>query len=206
MNISLRQGRPIAGEQGMAMVSALLLLLIVSLMAVGVSMDTSMDVRLAAYQRFKARSLGFAESGIMAATDILEENIFAIGWPNPSSPNPFSFPNLSPNYVGTINILMTTDSLGANNVDQNGSFYMDNNPKENPTLEMTGDINASIIIQLVGSQLSRGNALQMAKGYSGKGKGAGGGGTNVIYNIMSQGTDADNSRSDLGLYFRHVTN
>ena len=82
----------------MAMVSALLLLLIVSLMAVGVSMDTSMDVRLAAYQRFKARSLGFAESGIMAATDILEENIFAIGWPNPSSPNPFSFPNLSPNY------------------------------------------------------------------------------------------------------------
>ena len=101
---------------------------------------------------------------------------------------------------------MTTDSLGANNVDQNGSFYMDNNPKENPTLEMTGDINASIIIQLVGSQLSRGNALQMAKGYSGKGKGAGGGGTNVIYNIMSQGTDADNSRSDLGLYFRHVTN
>lgn len=191
--------RPVAGQSGMAMISALLLLLVVSMLAVGVSMDTSMDVRLAAYQHFKARSLGFAEAGVMAATDILEENIYESGWTNPAPPAPFAFPKLSANYDGTINILTTSTS-------PSGSFYLDNNPNEAPCIEMTGDIAADIMIQRVGSQLTQGSAIQLAKGYAAKGKGAGGGGTNVIFNVISTGVDADQTQSNIGIYFRHVTN
>ncbi|MCK4839031.1 MAG: hypothetical protein KAS94_09500, partial [Desulfobulbaceae bacterium] len=58
-------------QQGMALVSALMMLVILSLMAIGLSMDSSMNVRIAGYQRLKAMSFGYAESGLMASADIL---------------------------------------------------------------------------------------------------------------------------------------
>jgi len=176
-------------QRGMALISALLLLLVVSLMAVGVSMDTSMSVRIAGYQRFKARSFGFAESGVMAATDILEDNIHDAGsWALGS------YPNLSGDYNGTLAI---RDS---------GKFYMNANKDAKTVMEMTGDIQADIVVQRLVAIQAEGGAIQMAAGYAGLGKGAGAGGANLIYNIMSTGSDSAQSRTDLALHYRHVTN
>lgn len=184
----------VGSQRGIALVSALLLLLIVSLMAVGISMDTSMDVRIAGYQRFKARSFGFAESAVVAATDILEDNIHEAGW---STAVPFIYPNISADYDsgngGTIQIM------------NDGVFYMDANELENTVLRMTGDIAATVVTQRLVTKKSKGGALQMAAGYAGLGKGAGAGGAHIIYNIMATGSDSDQSRTDLALHFRHVT-
>ncbi len=185
-------------QRGMALISALLLLLVVSLMAVSVSMDTSMDVRIAAYQRFKARSFGAAESGAMAATDILEDNIYDAGWDNPTPPNPFVYPNLSAAYDDVV-------AGGSIQIEQDGVFYMDKNTAENRIMQFTGEIAADIITQRVGSKLAKGGAIQMAAGYAGMGKGMGGGGVQVVYNLLSSGFDSGQAESDLGVHFRHVT-
>jgi Tfp pilus assembly protein PilX len=183
-----------SGERGMALISALLLLLVVSLLAVGLSMDSSMDVRLAAYQKFRARAFGFAESGLMAGADILESNTADAGWDDAP---PFEFPHLSNQYVGTLDIL-------ANGL-ADGTFYLDENPNESVTLEMTGDIESDVIIQKVVSQINEGAAMQVAAGYAGVGKGLGGGGAKVIYNIESSGFDANNARSSVAMNYRMIT-
>jgi hypothetical protein len=204
MNKFAMLAEPARDQRGMALISALLLLLVISLLAVGLSMDSSMDVRGAAYQRFRARAFGSAEAGLMAATDILEENAFVGGWTNPNGLLPFTFPNLSEQYddinPGTINIL------------QDGVFYMDKNDLTNPPntiMQMTGDIEADIITQYITSQLAYGGAIQVAAGYGGSGKGVGGGGGHIIYNIQSTGRDgavgSEQASTVLALNYRYVT-
>lgn len=181
----------LAGNQrGMAMVSALLLLLVVSLLAVGLSMDSSMDVRGAGYQRVNARSFGFTESGLLAAADILEDNAFEAGWPVGE------FPNKSLLYNGSIKIL-------------DGTFYMSKNNNEVLIMQLTGDISADITTQYLDSILAHGGAIQVAAGYMGAGKGLGGGGGQALYNIQSRGKDvtagAQQAARNLGLVYLYVT-
>jgi Tfp pilus assembly protein PilX len=182
----------IDNQRGIALISALLLLLVVSLMAVGVSMDTSMDIRIAGYQKFKARSFGFAESGLMAASDILEDNIHSAGFDAPGD-----YPHPGAKYVGTIKIKA---NHGAFYMDANTAFY----PPE-PVLEMTGDIVADAAVQRLVTQHAKGGAIQMAAGYSSSGKGAASGGTHLAYHVEAVGKDAAESRTELALHFRHVT-
>jgi hypothetical protein len=182
--------RGISGERGMALISALLLLLVVSLLAVGLSMDSSMDVRLAAYQKFQARAFGFAESGMMAGADILESNVADSGWDiDPGD----EFPHLSADYDGDLKIWGP------------GTFYLDENPDEDRTMEMTDDIAADVIIQKVVSKVTSGSAMQVAAGYAGVGKGLGGGGAQVVYNVESTGYDSNNCRTCVAMNYRMVT-
>ena len=179
----------------MALISALLLIMIVSLMAVGISSDTTMDVRIAGYQKFKAVSFGYAESGSSSATEILEENIFDAGWPG--GVTSFTYPLLSGSYNGTVTIC-------------DGDFYMKtNNPPPtacNNVIKMTGDIEADIDIQRLLSMLATGGAIQMAAGYEGVGKGAGAGGVHVIYDIETLGYGSDSAESKIGQHYLYVTN
>lgn len=186
--------RPLSGERGMALVSALLLLLVISLLAVGLSMDASMDVRAAGYQRFKATSFANAEGGLVASLDILEDNIFDAGWNNPSDPDPFDYPSLSDIYDGSFEIM------------QDGKFYMDENPDPNPNpiMSMTGDLNAEIITQRLYSDLNEGGAVQVAGGYGGAGKSLSSGGSKVLFNVMGVADTDGQAVADLGVYYRYV--
>jgi len=188
--------KPAQGQRGMALISALLLLLVISLLAVGLSMDSSMDVRGAAYQRFKARAFGASESALMAASDILDENCLVDDAALWDVDAPFKFPRQSDQYVGVINML------------QRGGMYLDKNPTEAVTMQMTGDIEAEIRTQYVDSVKGVGGGLTIADGYAGAGKTASEGGTYVIYNIESRGRDGaqgtEQATVDLAMNYRHV--
>jgi hypothetical protein len=194
MNTYANLTQAASGQRGMALVSALLLLLVVSLLAVGLSMDSSMDVRLAAYQKFQARAFGFAESGLNVGADVLESNYDDSGWEDAP---PFSFPHLSTEFDGTLDIL-------ANGL-PTGTFFLDENPDENLTMTMTGDIASNVIVQRVNGQLNKGSAMQVAAGYAGVGKGLGGGGAYAMYNIQSIGSDADNCKTCVASNYRMLT-
>jgi len=183
---------PDAGnERGMVLISALLLLLIISFMAVGMSTDTSMDVRIAGYEKFKAVSFGNAESALNAGSEVLEDNIYEAGWTLPTG-----YPNLSAQYNGTITI------------NNDGNFYMNSNLGTPPLqfITMTGDIQAGVVTQRLLSKLAEGGATQMAAGYEMLGKGAAGGGVHVLYNFQATGTGADQALTNLGMHYRHATN
>lgn len=179
------------GEQGMAMISSLLLLLVISLLAVGLSMDSSMDVRGAGYQRSIARAFSSTEAGLMASTDILEDNIDAGGW------DLGGIPTLNSNYHGTIEIF------------ENGDFSMEKNKDELLIMRMTGDIEADVTTQYLDSTLAQGGAIQVAAGYSGTGKGLGAGGAYVYFNFQVRGFDVagdvENSARNLGASYVFVT-
>jgi len=198
MSKCMISGRVGGDQRGMALVSALLLLLVVSLLAVGLSMDSSMDVRTAAYQHFKERAFTSAEAALVTSGDILEDNIYEAGWTGLS--DPFSFPNLSDKYDD----LVAGDIL----IHGDGLFYLEENPKDpdaDTVMTMTGEIQASVITQRVVSKAARGGAMQVAAGYAGTGKGLGGGGAHILYNIEATGTDADQAQYCLGADYRYVT-
>jgi hypothetical protein len=186
---------PARNQRGMALISALLLLLVISLLAVGVSMDSSMDVRMAAYQNFKGRAFGSSEGGMMTAGDILVDNISESGWPG--NPDPFSYPNLSAEY----------DDLVAGNIliHGNGTFFLEENLALAPVITMSGEIQADAAVQRVGAALAKGGAMQVAAGYAGTGKGLGGGGAHIIYNIEVTGNDAGQGETTLAMHYRYVT-
>lgn len=180
-------------QQGMALISALLLLMVVSLIAVGMSTDTSMDVRIAGYQKYKAVSFGNADAGINAGTEVLEDNIYDAGWTD-LLPLPVTYPYLSAAYnPGTIQIM------------QDENFYMQENFNRLPYINITGQIAASVVVQKVNTKPAEGGASQMAAGYEGLGKGAGGGGIHAIYNFEGTGTAAAQARTEIGVHYRHVT-
>jgi hypothetical protein len=182
----------------MALVSALIMLVMLSLMAISLSMDSSMNVRIAGYQRLKARSFGFAEAGLMASADLLEDNIYERGWDNAGPPYAnFEYPNLSGDYSDTIQII------------GDGVFYMDDNPGTDgegvPVMEMTGEIKAVVVVQRLAARLATGGALQVSAGYEGVGKGQAGGGVQLLYNICSIGCEANGTSTELAMHYRVVT-
>ena len=190
-------------QRGLALVSALLMLVVLSLMAVGLSMDTSMNVRIAGYQRLKARSFGFAESGLMASSDLLEDNIYEAGWD--ASGGDIDYPNLSGEYVGSLQIMQ----------DQ-GGFYMEDNPgsdgEGDTTIRMSvdpdtneADIIADIAIQKLVAKTATGGALQVAAGYAGIGKSQAAGGTHILYNIRSTGIEVNGTVTEVAMHYRVVT-
>jgi hypothetical protein len=178
----------------MALVSALLMLLVLSLMAIALSMDSSMNVRIAGYQRLKARSFSFADSGLRAATDLLEDNIYEVGWD--SVVFPFPYPNLL-NYAGNMQIV------------DNGVFYMDDNPgtcgEGATTIQMTGEIQADVAVQRLIAKTATGGALQVAAGYAGIGKSQAAGGTHILYNLRSTGVEDNGTCTEVAMHYRVVT-
>lgn len=195
MSMCAISSRMVRNQRGMALISALLLLLVVSLLAVGLSMDSSMDIRMAAFQNFKARAFSSAESSMLTSGDILDDNIYDAGWT--SADDPFKYPNLSLEY----------DDLIAGSIDIHGDgvFFMEANPAKDTTMTMTGELDATVSVQKMLAVAAPGSAMQVAAGYAGTGKGSGGGGAHIIYNIEVSGNDADNARADLAMHYRYVT-
>lgn len=187
--------KPTQTQRGMALISALLLLLVISLLAVGLSMDSSMDVKMAAYQNFKARAFSSAESAMVVSGDILDDNVYEAGWSG--NPDPFPYPNLSLEYDDLV--------AGTILIQGDGSFYLDPNLASNPVMSMSGEIQGEVIVQKIATNLAKGGAIQVAAGYAGTGKGLGGGGAHVIYNICATGNDADHAQAAVAMHYRYVT-
>lgn len=189
-------------QRGIALISSLLMLVVLSLMAIGLSMDSSMNVRIAGYQRLKARSFGFAESGLMASSDLLEDNIYEAGWD--ASGADLSYPNLGGGYTGSVLIMQG-----------HGDFYMNANPGDDgegdTTIRMTvdgagqADIVADVAVQKLVSKTATGGAMQVAAGYSGIGKSQAAGGTHILYNISSTGIEQNGTVTDVAMHYRVVT-
>ena len=184
MNGAIRIG---GNEKGMALVAVLLILMAVALMGIGLSSDTSLNVRIAGFRKFKLVSFGSAESSLYATTDVLEDNIDDGGWAANDNPYPYT----SADFTGT---------LGSSIDVTTGDFYMNTG-----AVEYTGVINSTVTVSKEDSLLGEGQAIQMAAGYEGVGKGAGGGGVHIIYSMLGTGQGTSTITTTLGLDYRHVT-
>ncbi len=174
-------------ENGMALIAVLVILMAVALMGIGLSSDTSMNIRIAGYEKYKLISFGYSESSLYATTDVLEDNIMDAGWQNDNIVYP---------YVSFFSAIGSGNSIDISE----GDFYMSAGD-----VVYTGVINSTVAVNNQGSILSDGSAIQMAAGYEGIGKSAGGAGVHIIYGMTGEGKGSTDTKATLGIDYRHLT-
>lgn len=202
--------RIIKNEQGMALVICLMIMVVMALIATGVTTNSTVEIKISGNQRNKAVSFNNADVGTGITPEIIEQNLDAVSWESSDS-------GWNATHTPQAYLFLTADNNGDGTNDM--SIFVNEDPKYNPAhkiafstltstpltgeIEITGDASSSVDLSKTGG-LAAGNAMQMAAGYEGLGKGAGGGGYHAYYLCDSTGFAGNNTTTANELYYRHV--
>ncbi len=194
----------IGDARGSVLIIAMLMLIILSLIGVSASNNSTFDMVLSGNEKFHKITFYGADGGTETSISLIEENI--------SCPVGFADP---PNALYNPNLISATDDIVLGQVvvvDGNEDFYLsESDPYLQPSVTQhayfyyPGDFytpNPGTPIPLSPANLpasprvnqtfngntrySTGSAIQMAAGYEGKGKGAGGSGAEIVYDLPAQ--------------------
>jgi Tfp pilus assembly protein PilX len=180
----------INNESGMALVICLLVMVVLTMIGIGITMDSTTEIKIAGNLKNKAVSFQNADSGTTAAPEIIEDNL-----ENPRNAAPYIYSD--DNQVPAIKVLVAniaslsdtpTEIININAAAATGVSKL--------------PINTTIDIIKTG-HLSTGNAIQMAAGYEGVGKSAASGGYHAYFRCQShdkQGGTVSNAE----ILYRHV--
>ncbi|WP_028571977.1 pilus assembly PilX N-terminal domain-containing protein [Desulfonatronum lacustre] len=192
------QSRRSRGEEGIALVMALLILLAMSIMIIGFSADVEMDVYISRNLQLRNQALNWAESGV----DVVEEMVgYSV---DTRGDEPVAF------YLG--------DAQGdyfQGQISNGPLMYMSqdmNDPDEEPNVSFFEVINPGTLIEVGGVKVkfqgarpAEGGSIIIGAGYEGIGKGvAGAGGFSSYYQLIGRGYERLNSRQAVGTMYRHV--
>lgn len=173
-------------EEGMALLTVVLLLMIMTVLGIAAITTTSMENRMAGFTRTGEASAGSAESCVGTAVNIIQKTIDNGTLPaafldDAATPGPVPAangaggartPTLQAEIMGQAdNDPDTVDSVPPNTVAQVNTYVVN------------GDIDRLYAAPKAGS------AMQFAAGYEGMASGAGGGGIDIIYRIDCRATN-----------------
>jgi hypothetical protein len=171
----------VRNEQGVILITVLLLMAIVALIGVIAINTSTVDIQISGNLRRSSLAFGGAEAGTDLAVPIIERTI-AAGALDPTTigggtvdPSPLSGIDLGAEITG-------------------GNDYNLDTPAVNPDLALAnlggavGGVAVNVDIDRLYSYALPGGALEFASGYEGVGAAAAGGGIGVLYRIESQGT------------------
>ncbi|MCL7488670.1 MAG: pilus assembly PilX N-terminal domain-containing protein [Desulfobulbaceae bacterium] len=194
-------------EQGFVLVTALLIMLVLTIIGIAANRNTSTELLIAGNDRTGKESFYQADGGVEIGAETLEQSLACIkGFPVATFPEPF---NAAPNdrTGGALLdnfIYISPDSLDfwknftptnkPSDTDRDLAFpwnYQGNDPHTN--INIAGD-----------TKMTTGAAIQMLAGYEGKGKGISAGGTYLVYDILSQHLGKNNSEAVVYLLYRHI--
>lgn len=187
-------------EHGFVLVTALILLLILTVIGISLNNTSVVEMQVAGNEKFQKEAFAQADGGTQAGSILLEENI--------SCPTGFTGP--APLRIGGSEI--TTDffppatttmlNFWINEIEPAGDYPSDtvrhiripnNDVPPHTNLHFFGN-----------SSLSTGNAIQMIAGYEGTGYSAATGGGQLVTNIDSQHIGQLNSLSVIRINWRHI--
>ncbi|MBF0530224.1 MAG: hypothetical protein HQK55_13320 [Deltaproteobacteria bacterium] len=163
VKLRLRPGRE--SQSGMALVIALMLMSVLSLLGASTLLTTNVEIKISGNTRTGQTAL-YSSDGIGQATSgILEDNIAAVGWTN--------------NYVyGNVTV-------------NHGSFPFTQAPGQdianNPDITFPNPMPGTAIINRGPTVTVAGSSALSAAGFEGAGKGAAGGGLKTIFLIYTRG-------------------
>jgi hypothetical protein len=221
----------INNEEGFVLVTGLMILLILTLLGLAATTNTTIELQIAGNDRLHKQTLYQAEGGAIMGTEILEQNFnCSTGFTkNSGSAGGVNWVNVE----GTIRAFERLTDRDTDNPGEMNSIAfwrnVDLNPVESPASFYIGDITEADVAYPIANldpngdgnpaddlpdtgylyiagetTMLPGGALQMAAGYEGKGKGAGGGGVAKIMDIYSQYKGALNSESIILFGWRHL--
>ena len=193
-------------ERGSALVVALLMLVILTLIGISASTTTTFELQISGNDKLYKMAFYQADGGTAAGAELIEQNIEERDWNkvdgsgdlDPTTGTPIDGSN--PYYRGNLSIVSENPYLNLNPADPVPSYT------NRDAVYPKGCNSPPCTNILVGgdSVLSTGSAVLLASGYEGMGKGAGGGGVWIIYNVRAQHEGVRNSASRINQQWRHV--
>lgn len=185
-------------EHGIVLVTALLILLAMSIVIIGFSTDVETDVYISRNLQLRYQAMNWAETGV----DIVEEMVGYSVDTRGDEPVVFHLGDAQGDYF-------------QGQISNGPLLYMSqdmNDPTEEPNVrffEVTspGTISevAGVKVRFQGSRAAEGGSIIIAAGYEGIGKGvAGAGGFSSYYQLIGRGYERLNSRQAVGTIYRHV--
>ena len=205
--------QPIGDEGGYVLVGALVIMLLLMIVGISATTNTSLELQIAGNDRTHKETFYQADGGTQIAVRLVEESLGTPGGFT-AVDNGVLVDPLTPN--NTIQVVDPTISENETVRDQTNVFDPD------PAAGLVGgrDIgyfpqgfnpltpnaipHTNIIADGVTSTVS-GSGLQMLAGYEGKGKGSAGGGVQILYTIFAQHFGIDGSESVVRVEWRHLT-
>lgn len=197
----------------MVLVTALILLAVLTLVAIVAMRTTTLDLRMATNAMLKARAFEGSEGARVQVPGPLDDHVFYRGWPGTAVGNiaadAFDIPS-ELDITNTANNLyeeaegadMGDYASGKQDMeyrsDGDGSGTID---AKNPTPQ---DISADIFITNLGTINAAGAATGMVSGYEGYGKGSAAGGSYVLFDLRSRGHAASSTEALTGSDVRVV--
>lgn len=199
-------------EQGFVLVTSLLIMLVLTIIGIAGSRNTSTELLIAGNDRTYKETFFNADGGAEVGQELLEQNLACItGFP---SKNNFVSPYTDLNggalvdnfaYVKTIDFWRNFSPTDVpSDINDNDTYGIQNRDIFFP-VNTYSTSNPHTNLNIAGStKLTTGSAIQMAAGYEGKGYALGSGGAYLIYDIFSQHLGKNNSESVIHVFYRHI--
>lgn len=177
-------------ENGSVLLLVVLVLIAVTLLGIVATRIGYIEMDTATNDKVHKMTWFATDAGCQATTQLIEQNIEERGF------------GAAPVKYGAIDIL-TGDFY--NNTPNSAAPAQNCPTAANRDIEMS-DVGQSIVyVKVYGNtELSTGNALQIAAGDKGRGKGLAGGGAQIIYDIRSRGQGPADSQARILLRWRHL--
>jgi hypothetical protein len=187
-------------SRGSALVVALLMLVVLTLIGISASTTTTFELQIAGNDKLFKKAFYSADGATEMGGELIEQNIEDRDWDfGDDGVNPPSAGN--PLYRGNLSI--ESENPYMNREPMDGIPSDGNRDAVYPRGAANSDPHTNI--KAVGNTtLSTGSAVQLIAGYEGKGKGAAGGGAWITYDVRAQRRDLRNTEVMIRLGWRHV--
>ncbi len=199
-------------ERGMVLVTALILLAVLTLIAVVAMRTTTLDLRMGTNAMLKARAFESSEGARVQVPDPLDDHVFYRGWPGGDAvgnPGPDDFDMPSELVIVDVTRNLYAEVKGADLGDYSDSvrdmtYRVDGDASgavsaKNPT---PADISSDIYITNLGAVAAAGSATSMVSGYEGFGKGTAAGGSHLMFDLRARGHAANRTEGITGSHVR----
>ena len=210
----------IDNQRGSALVVALLMLVVLTLIGISATTTTTFELQIATNDKLFKSAFYAADGATEMCGEVIEQNIEDRNWANKITRGNVAVWRRTRNEDGQFkdladgNLYMnrdddvvpdstTNEKVSGLPTDNNYDLIYPLTAVDTGTWTLTGAAHTSM--KAVGNTtLSTGSAVQLIAGYEGKGKGASAGGAWVTYDIRANRNDVRNTQAKILLGWRHV--
>lgn len=205
------QSVPDRKQRGVALIVALILLMVLTMIAVVAMRTTTIDLKITTNQTLMMRAFQVSEAGRMLIHEVIDDHSFYRGWPAAIGG---SVP-ASSGFVIPLGISIDDDPALQ-------ELYLQNNAEPwdvtdaaidmrlridaegDGNFDSPQDMAADLFVSRVAASAAPGTDTRQASGYEGLGSGVAGAGAMVFYRIISRAAGAASSRSLTEAHYRYV--
>jgi len=191
---------PLDNNRGSALVVALLMLVVLTLIGISATTTTTFELQIAGNDKLYKQAFYAADGATEMGGELIEQNIEDRDWDFGAD----GVTAISPsNPLARGNVRLESPNPYMNREPMDGIPTDTNRDAVYPRTAINSDPHTNI--KAVGNTtLSTGSAVQLIAGYEGKGKGAAGGGAWITYDVRAERRDVRDTEVRIRLGWRHV--